>query len=294
MAQGKLGPSSGKQRQPARGPTKQQRVKASEHCIIVGGSEGPRSFRKCLEDLEETGMAGERRVRAGIPEDVEGTLDFALFSIEELKTAIRERGDTPLATHCRQSLLGGSGPHRALGRAAKAGADFAKAPRFLRTGVRRAFVLALQAVRTADVGEGLGEGITPPRAWTLFLLTPRLLLARTGTDGAAGPAAAAAASIALARQLAGARRTGEYEALRLGEDLTRHDEPTCAFQHALSARSGMDALVARLLIALESGPDDLLGRAQRLRYRFEDRFPSQALLCSTSASSRGIARMLAA
>ena len=125
-------------------------------------------------------------MRAGIPEDVEGTLDFALFSIEELKTAIRERGDTPLVTHCRQSLLGGSGPHRALGRAAKAGADFAKAPRFLRTGVRRAFVLALQAVRTADVGEGLGAGITPPRAWTLFLLTPRLLLARTGTDGAAG------------------------------------------------------------------------------------------------------------
>ena len=62
-------------------------------------------------------------------------------------------------------------------------------PPFLRAGVRRALVFALQAVRAADVGEGAAEGITPARAWTFlfwFLLTPRLLLARPGTDGAAG------------------------------------------------------------------------------------------------------------
>ena len=33
------------------------------------------------------------------------------------------------------------------------------------------------------------------------------------------------------------------------------DEATRPFQHALSARSGMDALVARLRVALETDPD---------------------------------------
>ena len=53
-------------------------------------------------------------------------------------------------------------------------------PPFLRAGVRRALVFAQQAVRDADLGEGAGIGITPTRAWTLFMLTPRMLLARTG------------------------------------------------------------------------------------------------------------------
>ena len=59
-------------------------------------------------------------------------------------------------------------------------------PPFLRAGVRRALVFALQAVRDADLGEGAGIGITPTRAWTLFMLTPRMLLARPGADGAVG------------------------------------------------------------------------------------------------------------
>ena len=59
-------------------------------------------------------------------------------------------------------------------------------PPFLRAGVRRALVFALQAVRDADLGEGAGIGITPTRAWTLFMLTARMLLARPGADGAVG------------------------------------------------------------------------------------------------------------
>eukprot|EP00439_Symbiodinium_sp_Y106_P081009 s856_g19.t3 len=57
---------------------------------------------------------------------------------------------------------------------------------FLQAGVRRALVFALQAVRDADFGEGVGTGITPTRAWTLFMLRPRMLLARPGADRVVG------------------------------------------------------------------------------------------------------------
>ena len=62
-------------------------------------------------------------------------------------------------------------------------------PFFLRAGVRRALVFALQAVRDADLGEGVhgrAPCITPTRTWTLFMLTPRMLLVRPGADGAVG------------------------------------------------------------------------------------------------------------
>ncbi|CAE7746442.1 unnamed protein product [Symbiodinium sp. KB8] len=65
MAQGKLGPSSGKQGQPVRDPSGKHSVKASEQCIIVGGSASPRSFRK---SLEEPGMAGERLLQVRLDE----------------------------------------------------------------------------------------------------------------------------------------------------------------------------------------------------------------------------------
>ncbi|CAE7397509.1 unnamed protein product, partial [Symbiodinium pilosum] len=58
------------------------------------------------------------------------------------------------------------------------------APPFLRAGVCRALVFALRAIRNADAAEN--AHVTPARPWSLFLLTPRMLLARPGLDGAAG------------------------------------------------------------------------------------------------------------
>ena len=58
-------------------------------------------------------------------------------------------------------------------------------PPFLRACVHRALVFALQAVRDADLGEGVGTGITPTRAWTRFMLTPRMLMARPGAESLA-------------------------------------------------------------------------------------------------------------
>ena len=43
---------------------------------------------------------------------------------------------------------------------------------------------ALRAIRNADAAEN--AHVTPARPWSLFLLTPRMLLARPGLDGAAG------------------------------------------------------------------------------------------------------------
>ena len=58
-------------------------------------------------------------------------------------------------------------------------------PRFLVTGVRRAFVAALDAIRSAHVGR---VEVKRVRAWKLFFMLPRLLLARcpqAGTEGRA-------------------------------------------------------------------------------------------------------------
>ena len=51
-------------------------------------------------------------------------------------------------------------------------------PPFLRAGVRRAYVFALQEIGDADLGKWVGLGITR--------LTPRMLLARPGADGPVG------------------------------------------------------------------------------------------------------------
>ena len=98
---------------------------------------------------------------------------------------------------------------------------------------------------------------------------------------------AAAAALALARMTAVRKPDGGVRGIIIATgDVFRRlvsralaktwvstfDAATRPFQHALSARSGMDALVARLRIALET----FLGRAQRLRYRVEGRLPSQA------------------
>ena len=66
-------------------------------------------------------------------------------------------------------------------------------PPFLRAGVRRALVFALRAIRDADAAEN--AHVTPARAWSLFLLMPRMmarpgagscLSASTGTSEASG------------------------------------------------------------------------------------------------------------
>ena len=57
-------------------------------------------------------------------------------------------------------------------------------PVFLRGGLRRALEFALTALRAASAGPA--EEAVRARAWKLFLLTPRMLLARTAETGAAG------------------------------------------------------------------------------------------------------------
>ena len=57
-------------------------------------------------------------------------------------------------------------------------------PVFLRGGLRRALEFALTALRAAYAGPA--EEAVRARAWKLFLLTPRMLLARTAETGAAG------------------------------------------------------------------------------------------------------------
>ena len=59
-------------------------------------------------------------------------------------------------------------------------------PRFLITGVRQALVAALGAIRAAREGRDEAARV---RAWKLFLLLPRLLLARSAQIGADGRAA---------------------------------------------------------------------------------------------------------
>ena len=58
-------------------------------------------------------------------------------------------------------------------------------PCFLAAGVRRAFVHALRGLHAPNPA----AGVTAERAWKLFLLVPRLLLARPHETGAAGRAA---------------------------------------------------------------------------------------------------------
>ena len=58
-------------------------------------------------------------------------------------------------------------------------------PRFLVAGVRRALTSALRAVQEASHG---GDATAQDRAWKLFLLLPRLLLRRSGSQGAEGRA----------------------------------------------------------------------------------------------------------
>ena len=59
-------------------------------------------------------------------------------------------------------------------------------PRFLVAGVRKALVATLNAIRVAQGGRDEGRRV---RAWKLFLLLPRLLLARSTQSGPEGRAA---------------------------------------------------------------------------------------------------------
>ena len=56
-------------------------------------------------------------------------------------------------------------------------------PVFMRAGVRRALTFSLRALRDAYAEE---DGARVERAWKLFLLTPRMLLARPESQGAVG------------------------------------------------------------------------------------------------------------
>ncbi|CAE7726789.1 RE1 [Symbiodinium sp. CCMP2592] len=104
-------------------------------------------------------------------------------------------------------------------------------PRFFIAGVRQALVIALEAIRAAQEGRDEAARV---RAWKLFLLLPRLLLARSAHSGSEGRAAlvhrielfrqsrfeALHAQSVAARALARPRRGGEdSEETRVGEAL---------------------------------------------------------------------------
>ena len=59
-----------------------------------------------------------------------------------------------------------------------------RSPHAQRAGVRRALKRSILALRDAYVGSP--DDVRRPRAWKLFLLTPRMLLARPKLQGAAG------------------------------------------------------------------------------------------------------------
>ena len=60
------------------------------------------------------------------------------------------------------------------------------APPFMRAAVRAALVQALAHLRSASGARG--SAVTASRAWKLFLLTPRMMLARTPQQGSQGRA----------------------------------------------------------------------------------------------------------
>ncbi|CAE7853260.1 unnamed protein product, partial [Symbiodinium necroappetens] len=118
-------------------------------------------------------------------------------------------------------------------------------PRFLITGVRRALVAALSAIRAAHESRDEAERV---RAWKLFLLLPRLLLARSAQTGADGRAA-------LMRRI---------ELFRQGRFDELHAQSAAEHEQAHPRRRGGDNEEARAAAACAKVRRGQLSRARQM------------------------------
>ena len=118
-------------------------------------------------------------------------------------------------------------------------------PRFLITGVRHALVAALGAIRAAHEGRDEAARV---RAWKLFLLLPRLLLARSAQIGADGRAA-------LMRRI---------ELFRQGRVDELHAQSAAEHEQAHPRRRGGDNEEARAAAACAKVRRGQLSRARQM------------------------------